>query len=110
MMPKPADSMVLPTKPSAITQPVRRRLSESPRISRLLGVYRSLPSEVQRLADQAYERLKHDPRHLSLHFNKAGRFWSARIGTRYRALAVDAPDGLVWFWIGSHAGYDRLLA
>jgi hypothetical protein len=27
----------------------------------------------------------------------------------YRAVAVDAGDDLVWFWIGSHADYDRLL-
>ena len=27
-----------------------------------------------------------------------------------RALAVEATDGLVWFWIGTHADYDRLLS
>ncbi len=26
------------------------------------------------------------------------------------ALAVDVPDGIIWFWIGSHADYDRLVA
>jgi hypothetical protein len=69
-----------------------------------------LPSEVRDLADHAYARLKQDPRHPSLHFKKVARFWSVRVGAHYRALAVDAPDGLVWFWIGSHADYDRLLA
>jgi hypothetical protein len=53
--------------------------------------------------------MKQDPRHPSLHFKKVGRFWSVRVGAHYRALAVDAPNGLVWFWIGSHADYDRLL-
>jgi len=24
-------------------------------------------------------------------------------------LAVEAPDGLVWFWVGTHAEYDKLL-
>jgi len=24
-------------------------------------------------------------------------------------LAIEVDDGLVWFWIGSHAEYDRLL-
>jgi hypothetical protein len=64
---------------------------------------------VQKLADQAYALLKDDPRHPSLRFKKVGRFWSARIGAHYRALAVEGDDGLVWFWIGSHADYDRLL-
>jgi len=68
-----------------------------------------LPSEVQKLADQAYAHLKQDPRHPSLQFKKVGRFWSARIGGHYRALAVEVADGLVWFWIGSHAAYDQLL-
>ncbi len=71
--------------------------------------YRSLPQEIQKLADAAYARLKQDPRHPSLHFKKVGRFWSARVGAQYRALAVEAADGLVWFWIGSHADYDKLL-
>jgi hypothetical protein len=71
--------------------------------------YRSLPPEVRALADQAYARLKQDPRHPSLHLKKVGRFWSVRVGARYRALAVEATEGLVWFWIGIHADYDRLL-
>ena len=50
---------------------------------------------IQQLADQAYARLKQDPRHPSLHFKKIGRFWSARVGAHYRALAVEATDGLV---------------
>ena len=71
--------------------------------------YRSLPAEVQQLADRAYELLKRDSRHPSLHLKKVGRYWSVRVGDRYRALAVEAPDGLVWFWIGTHAEYDKLL-
>jgi len=31
-------------------------------------------------------------------------------GVGYRALAADGPDGLVWFWIGLHDEYERLLA
>ena len=68
-----------------------------------------LPQEVQKLADQAYEHLKRDPRHPSLQFKKVDRFWSARIGTNYRALGIDARDGVVWFWIGRHADYDKLI-
>ena len=71
--------------------------------------YRSLPEDAQKLADQAYEHLKQDPRYPSLRFKKVGRFWSARVGGNYRALAVEAVDGLVWFWIGTHAEYDKLI-
>ena len=68
-----------------------------------------MPAEVQTLADQAYVRLKEDPRHPSIHLKKIGRLWSARIGRHYRTLAVEVEGGLVWFWIGSHADYDRLI-
>jgi hypothetical protein len=56
--------------------------------------------------------LKGDPFHPSLHFKKVGRtksVWSVRVGDHYRALAREKPEGIVWFWIGSHAEYDQLL-
>jgi hypothetical protein len=71
--------------------------------------YRSLPKEIRTLADKAFVLLKLDARHPSLHFKKTGRFWSARVGLNYRAIGVALPDGVLWFWIGSHADYDRLL-
>ena len=71
--------------------------------------YRALPAAVRQLADKSFRLLKEDPKHPSLHFKKVGRFWSVRVGLHYRAVAVEAPDGLVWFWIGTHADYDGLL-
>jgi hypothetical protein len=71
--------------------------------------YRSLPTSIQRLADRCYELLKRDPRHPSLHLKKVGRFYSARVGLHHRALGIDAPAGIVWFWIGPHAEYDKLI-
>ena len=73
------------------------------------AAYRSLPRTIQQRADGAFALLKDDPRHASLHLKKVGRFWSARIGRSHRALAVDSPRGLLWFWIGTHAEYDRLI-
>lgn len=62
---------------------------------------------IQRFADKNFELLRRDPQHPSLHFKRVGRFWSVRIG--HRALCVRRDDDFVWFWIGSHADYDRLL-
>ena len=78
----------------------------TPRFWRL---YEALPEPVQTLADKNFELLKADSQHPSLHFKKVGRFWSARVGRRYRALAVQEGDDLIWFWIGNHDEYDRLL-
>ena len=71
--------------------------------------YARLPEFVRRLADANYELLRANPHHPSLHFKRVGKLWSVRVGIGYRALAMDSKDGPIWFWIGSHAGYDRIL-
>ena len=75
--------------------------------------YRALPQHVQELADEKFKLLKADPFHPSLHFKKIGghrNLWSVRVGLHYRALGRVKPEGVVWFWIGTHAEYDRLLS
>ena len=72
--------------------------------------FEKLPANVQQLAREKYELLKVNPYHPSLRFKRIGRYWTVRAGRSYSALAVDAADGIVWFWIGSHAEYDRLVS
>ena len=75
--------------------------------------YGLLPDEVRKLADKNYDLLKYDPHHPSLRLKRVGkkkRLWSVRVGMHYRALGMEKPDGIVWFWIGAHAEYDRLLS
>jgi hypothetical protein len=71
--------------------------------------YNALPVTIREQADRAFEQLKANPKHPSLHFKKVGRFWSARVGLQYRAVGVDSADGIIWFWIGTHAEYDKLI-
>jgi hypothetical protein len=71
--------------------------------------YQQLPAAVRELADRCFQRMKSDPRHPSLHFKKVGRYWSARVGRQYRVLGVETNDGILWFWIGTHAEYNHLL-
>ena len=71
--------------------------------------YGNLSKPVQGIADKNYELLKANPKHPSLHFKKVGAYWSVRVGLRYRALAVESEGDMVWFWIGSHAAYDKLI-
>jgi hypothetical protein len=71
--------------------------------------FHELPENARELAERNFELLKQDPQHPSLHFKKIGRYRSVRIGLSYRALAVEIPEGLLWFWIGTHAQYDKLL-
>ena len=71
--------------------------------------YSHLPAVIQQQADANFALLKQDLRHPFLHFKQIAQFWSVRIGLRYRALGVMVPDGVVWFWIGTHSEYDRLI-
>lgn len=72
--------------------------------------YESLPRSVRKLADKQFELLKVNPDHRSLRFKKVGHLWSVRIGIRYRALGVDVEGGILWFWIGTHADYDKIIS
>ncbi|MCE5267254.1 MAG: hypothetical protein LLG00_05155 [Planctomycetaceae bacterium] len=73
----------------------------------------SLPRHVQRQARQAYRLFQRDRSHPGLHFKRVHPdppMYSARVGIGYRAVGVLDGDVIAWFWIGSHANYDRLLA
>jgi hypothetical protein len=54
-----------------------------------------------------------NPYHPSLHLKQVSHkkdVYSVRIGISYRALGLRKDDDvIVWFWIGSHAEYDKLL-
>ena len=77
------------------------------------GRFSKLPKEVQERARDTYRLWLANPWHPSLHFKKVGsspnEVWSVRIGIGYRALGVADAGGILWFWIGTHASYDRLL-
>jgi hypothetical protein len=77
--------------------------------ARFWRCYRALPAEIRALADRNYALLRSNPGHGSLHFKQIGVLWSVRVGLHCRALATSAGDDLVWFWVGSHADYDRLV-
>lgn len=78
--------------------------------SRFWRCYHALPVAVRELADRSFAQLKTDVDHPSLHFKKIGTFWSARVGLHYRAVATEVGEDRAWFWIGSHADYDKLLS
>ncbi len=42
-------------------------------------------------------------------FRSTEPIYSVRISRGYRALGLRDGDLVTWFWIGSHADYDKLL-
>jgi hypothetical protein len=79
---------------------------------RFREAYRRLPDHVQRRAREAYRRFKGSPHHPSLHFKPVHAtrpVYAARVGLGHRTVGIVDGDVIVWFWIGTHAEYDRLL-
>jgi hypothetical protein len=73
--------------------------------------FEALPAEIQALARRNYTLLRAEPTHPSLQFKTVGngKFYSIRVGLYYRALGVPVRGGAHWFWIGTHAEYDKLV-
>ncbi len=64
-------------------------------LPRFWQLYHHLPESVQELADKKVGRRR--------------QLWSVRVGEHYRALGTEKTEGIVWFWIGPHTEYDRLI-
>ena len=53
-----------------------------------------------------------DPYNPTINFklvNSNKPIYSIRIGLAYRALGIKEDNTMVWFWIGSHAAYDKMI-
>ncbi len=61
------------------------------------------------LADKNFALLETNPRHPSLRLKPVGKFWSVRVGQNFRAIATRRGETFVWFWIGTHDEYERLI-
>jgi hypothetical protein len=75
-------------------------------------LYHALPTDIRARADKAYELWLLNPSAPGLHFKRVDPdepIYSVRIGRNYRALGVLHGDTTIWFWIGKHDIYDRIL-
>ena len=85
-------------------------------ISRTTEKFRALfvllPESIKAQAKEAYQQFKKDPYHPSLQFKRVHSskpIYSVRVNIDYRAVGVIKDNKIVWFWIGSHNVYDKLL-
>jgi hypothetical protein len=75
-------------------------------------LFAELPKQVQQQARATYRQFQEDPSYPSLRFKKVHPelpIYSARINKNYRAVGQIDRDIVIWFWIGSHQEYDKLL-
>ncbi|MGZ9220970.1 MAG: ParE family toxin-like protein [Anaerolineales bacterium] len=74
--------------------------------------FAELPADVQKQARQAYRLFIENHHHPSLRFkpiHPTRPIYSVRIGMDYRAVATRDGNDIIWYWIGSHAEYDKLI-
>jgi plasmid maintenance system killer protein len=72
-----------------------------------------LPSDIREQARRAYRLFRDNPFHTSLHFKALQQnkpFYSVRINRNYRAVGLYDGDTIIWFWIGTHSEYDKLIS
>lgn len=80
---------------------------------RFRKAYDALPEKIKVSARLAYYKWKQNPNGSGLQYkqiHKTQPIYSVRINLSYRALGIKQGNVMVWFWIGSHAEYDKLIA
>ncbi len=81
--------------------------------SRFRKAYEHLPERIQHQAKEAYSLFKKNHRHPSLRYKKVHPkkpIYSVRISQSYRALGIQDGNEMIWFWIGSHEEYERMIS
>jgi len=71
--------------------------------------YDRLPEDLRDRADKQFVLLNDNPSHPSAQLKPVGALWSVRVTDGCRALALREGNVFTWFWIGSHAEYERLF-
>ena len=75
--------------------------------------YRQVPIDVRLRARKAYRLWQLNPAHPGLAFKRLNMpmpLFSVRITQSYRAVARLKDDAFIWFFIGNHDDYMRLIA
>jgi Txe/YoeB family toxin of Txe-Axe toxin-antitoxin module len=74
--------------------------------------YFALPKDVRDVVWKNYQLWSKDPFHNSIKFKKIlsdPSVWSARCGRNHRALGVMDEDTVIWFFVGVHDEYERVI-
>ncbi len=74
--------------------------------------YWGLPPEIRQRAQKAYKLWRDNFSHPSLYFKRVKKnqhLYSVRISLGYRAIGLLKENTMIWFWIGDHDEYERLI-
>lgn len=74
--------------------------------------FEKLPERIKKVARKNYKIWKNNPKHPGLEFKRIHTklsIYSIRVGYGWRAMGSVKKNIIVWFWIGSHSDYDKLI-
>jgi hypothetical protein len=80
--------------------------------SRYRALFSAASTEQRARILAAYELFKVNPQHPSLRFKKVHQtkpIYSARVDLDWRAVGIMTGDTVLWFFVGSHDDYVKLL-
>ncbi len=79
---------------------------------RFKKAYKKLSKSEKELAKKQYKLFKENPYHPSLHFKRVHSnmpIYSVRVDRNIRVIGVLKDNSIIWFWIGNHSEYEKLL-
>jgi len=74
--------------------------------------YNSLPVVIKKRAKKIYLLFENNPWHPSISFKRVHSsmpIYPVRVSKDYRVVGVLKNQEILWFWIGTHSGYNNLL-
>jgi hypothetical protein len=74
--------------------------------------YRRLADSIRKQARDSYRQFEKNPYHPSLHFKQVHSsrpIYSVRVNLDYRAVGIRDGEEIVWYWIGPHDEYEKLI-
>ena len=77
------------------------------------SVLRGSPPSLQTRIRSAYHLWTANPSHPSLRFKKVHDtlpIYSVRVDLDWRAVGILQGDTMIWFWVGPHSEYEKVLA
>lgn len=80
--------------------------------SRFWRLYDRLSRHEQQRVRKAYQIWKTNPNTPGLRFKRVSEeepIYSARVSDDYRVLGLLEGDTIIWFWVGRHDEYERIL-
>lgn len=84
----------------------------SHRTEKFWKLYSALPVDIRKQAKIAYIQLTNYSYHPRLQFKRvhfSKPVYSLRINIDYRAVGIVDDAEILWFWIGSHREYEKIL-